>query len=462
MPSEFIITAARLIDGTGASPVPDPWIHVRDGVIIAIGDGDHALPGNLPLLDLRPLVLVPGLVDAHMHFFGVPSHQLDKLATEGEAYRALRAAGEARKMLEAGVTAARCLGSSVGPPLRQAIDEGHVPGPRLMVAGQFVCSTGGTWDNLTLPLSLMAKADMIADGPDAVRAIVRRRVRQGATVIKVGLSKGLVTDGYHAWGDDPYHQTTAYSLAEVRAAVEEAHANDLKVSAHCIGEQAVRLALDAEVDVIEHGYPVTPETRQRLVETGTIVVSTMSQLFFHLQAAEAYHYADWEKRVYQAHADAMHAGFAEGLAQGVRYALGSDLIGYPTHPQDHSPKEFELAVQHGMSPMQALIAGTKTSAEALGLQDMLGSIAVGKCADLVGVAEDPLKDISVLQRVSFVMKSGEVVRDIRPGGATGEAAAALPRPKRGTFMGAHTGYPRKRGRTARARLLPGNAGSDEE
>ena len=135
----------------------------------------------------------------------------------------------------------------------------------------------------------------------------------------------------------------------------------------------------------------------------------MSQLYYHLQAEDEYRYQDWEKRVYRRHIEAMYADFEQGVTSGVVYALGSDLIGYPTHPQDHAPKEFELAVQHGMTPMQAIVAGTSTSAQALGLGEAIGTLEAGKIADMVGVVDDPLEDITTLQRVAFVMHRGEVI-----------------------------------------------------
>jgi imidazolonepropionase-like amidohydrolase len=250
---------------------------------------------------------------------------------------------------------------------------------------------------------------MLADGVEGVREIVRRRIRQGANVIKVGLSKGGVDDKYHAWGDDPFQQVASYSLDEIQALTQEAHLNKLKVSAHCIGDEAVRNALDGGVDVIEHGYGITEDTRKRLVDNNALIVSTISQLYFHQQAAEPFHYPEWERKVYQRHIDAMRADFERNLTVGVRYALGTDLIGYPTHPQDMAAKEFELAVAWGMNPLQAIVAGTKVSSEALGMDNLIGTIEVGKLADIIGFSNDPLKDITTLQRVQFVMQGGEII-----------------------------------------------------
>jgi imidazolonepropionase-like amidohydrolase len=409
--SRFVlIKAGLLVDGTGGPPRENVAVLIEDNVIKEIGRQEEIrVPENAEVIDLGDRTIMPGIIDAHMHFFGVPSDKLYQLPTESEMYRVLRASGEAKKMLEAGITAARCLGSSVSPALRRAINEGHIPGPRLVVSGEFICSSSGTWDHITVPLEWVKAKGMIADGVEGVREKVRQRVRQGANVIKVGLSKGGVDDRYHPWGDDPYTTVASYSLDEVLSLTEEAHTNKLKVSAHCIGDESVRLALDGNVDVIEHGYGVTEDTRKRMADSKVLIVSTISQLYFHDQAAEPFHYPDWEKDVFRRHLAAMRADFEKSLAAGVRYALGTDLVGYPTHPQDAAAKEFELAVEWGMESTHAIVAGTKLSAEALGMEHMIGTIEVGKLADIIAFTGNPIKDITVLQKVEFVMQDGKVV-----------------------------------------------------
>lgn len=413
-----LIKADRMIDGTGAAPMAKVTVHVVDGVIRAIGHGDQvSAPEGAEVIDLGARTIMPGMIDAHMHFFGVPSDHLEKLPTEREAYRALRAAGEARKMLEAGITAARCLGSSVGPDLRRAIEDGHVAGPRLMASGEFICSTDGTWDHIAVPLDWARSLDMIADGVEGVREVVRRRVRRGANVIKVGLSKGGVDDRYHPWGDDPLNEVASYSLEEVTALVNEAHLNKLKVSAHCIGDEAVRYALDGGVDVIEHGYGITEDTRKRLADSEKLVVSTISQLYFHHDAYEDYHYPQYMREIFERHINQMREDFEKSLKAGVRYTLGTDLVGFPTHPQNQGAKEFEYAVAWGMSEMDAIVAGTQRGAEAMGLTQHIGTIEVGKLADIIALDRDPLSDITALQNVAFVMIGGDVA--ISPDGARG-------------------------------------------
>ena len=413
-----VLRAGRMLDGTGAPSREDVALLILDGRISEIAHRDALeAPADAVVIDRGDETIMPGMVDAHMHFFGVASDNIGTLPTEREAYRALRAAGEARKMLEAGITAAKCLGSSVGPDLRRAINEGHVPGPRLVAAGEFICSSDGTWDHLNVPLDWAKSLDMLADGIEAVREIVRRRVRKGANWIKVGLSKGGVDDQYHPWGDDPMKQVASYSLEEVKALVDEAHRNKLKVSAHCIGDEAVRMALDGGIDIIEHGYGIEEDTRKRLVDENALVVSTIAQLYFHEQAAEPFHYPGWLQDVFQTHIDRMRRDFELSLRAGVRYALGTDLIGFPTHPQNAGAKEFELAVEWGMDTRQALVAGTHISAEALSMQHEIGSLQKGCLADIIGVPTDPERDITALQRVNFVMFGGDVIVDKTADGA---------------------------------------------
>lgn len=413
-----LLKAGRMLDGTGAPAREDAALLILDGRIHDVGHRDALeAPADAVVIDRGDETIMPGMVDAHMHFFGVASDNIGTLPTEREAYRALRAAGEARKMLEAGITAAKCLGSSVGPDLRRAINEGHVPGPRLVAAGEFICSSDGTWDHLNIPLDWAKSLDMLADGIEAVREIVRRRVRKGANWIKVGLSKGGVDDQYHPWGDDPMKQVASYSLEEVKALVDEAHRNKLKVSAHCIGDEAVRMALDGGIDIIEHGYGIEEDTRKRLVDENALVVSTIAQLYFHEQAAEPFHYPGWLQDVFQTHIDRMRRDFELSLRAGVRYALGTDLIGFPTHPQNAGAKEFELAVEWGMDTRQALVAGTHISAEALSMQNEIGSLQKGCLADIIGVPTDPENDITALQRVNFVMFGGDVIVDKTASGA---------------------------------------------
>lgn len=413
--ADKVILAALLVDGTGGPVQRGVALRISGGRIASIGRRADLAPGDdLEIIDLGDATIMPGMIDAHMHFYGVQSTQTHTIPFEREPYRVLRAAGEARKMLEAGITAARCLGSSIGPDLKRAVNEGHVPGPRILAAGQYVIATDGTWDPIAVPVCHARNMDMLADGVDEIRAIIRRRVRSRSDFIKLGLSKGGSNNLNHPWGDDPMNQVMAYSLVEVKAAVEEAHINGLKVSAHCIGDEPVRLALDGGIDVIEHGHGVSEETRMRLRDENALLVSTLCQAYYHVAAAEEHHYPAAKKALWQRHVDRQRLDFEKNVALGIRYALGTDMIGYPTHPADHMAMEFQLAVEWGMPVGQAIVAGTKIAAEVMGLEKDIGTLEIGKFADVIAVPGNPLDDISILQKVGFVMKGGEVVVAQKP------------------------------------------------
>jgi imidazolonepropionase-like amidohydrolase len=410
-----VVRAKLIFDGTGRPPVQDGAVLVVGNVIEKVGHRDEiATPPDAQVIELGDRSLTPGLIDAHVHFYGVPSNQLYTAPFEHDAYRALRAAGEARRMLDAGITAARCCGSSIGPQLRRAIDDGHVPGPRLVAAGEFVCNTSGTFDpnaHFSVPLNWAKAEGMLADGADGVRELVRRRIRSGSTVIKVGLSKGRVDDDFAVWGNDPYDQVLSMTPDEIKAVTHEAHVNKLRVSAHCIGDDAVRAALEFGVDTIEHGFGIDDETRRRIVDRNALVVTTLSVMNIMKQCADEWGYGEEQRRIIQRHINAQRADFESGLALGVRYALGTDLVGSPTHPNEIAAMEFALAVEFGMEAGKAIVAGTAVGAEALGLEQRIGTLEAGKLADMIAVPENPERDITALRRVDFVMQDGQVVVD---------------------------------------------------
>jgi imidazolonepropionase-like amidohydrolase len=349
-----------------------------------------------------------------MHFYGVPSTQLHGAPFERDGFRALRAAGEAARMLDAGFTAARCCGSTIGPDLRRAIDAGHVPGPRLVAVGTLLCTTAGTHDpenGLVLPHAWAREQALVGDGPDELRRLVRMRVREGETAIKIGVSKPRPGDVFGVWGDDPRDQLLAVRRHELEAIVDEAHQNGLFVSAHCIGDAPVRLAVETGVDTIEHGFGIGDETRALLADTQRIVVTTFSAMRFMLEAQDELRLGPAQRTATAGHVEAQRVDFQRGLEAGVRYALGTDLIGSPTHPNDRAAREFTFAVEYGMPPADAIEAGTRIAAEALDMGDRIGTLEVGKRADLIAVEGDPLTDIDALLRVSLVVKDGVVHRN---------------------------------------------------
>lgn len=417
-PRTQIIYAERLIDGTGRLPLEKPAIRVEGNVITEIGvRGELVPPPGSTIHDLSHLTLMPGMIDAHTHLFGVPGNQLHMRYVEPEGYRALVAASQALSMLKAGITAARCCGSSVTPSLRRAINDGHVPGPRLVAAGQFVCTTGGGWDPdqaFKLPLEWAKAQGILTDGVDALVEAVRARIRSGSTMIKIASSKGDWDDTFGPWGDDPYRQVMSMRPEEIAAVISEAHNFGVRVAVHAIGDAPVRAALEHGADTIEHGFGISDETRSLLAERRVIVVSTLLVQTLMQENQDLVQLSAKDRQTSKLHLDTQRADFEKGLAAGIHYALGSDLIGGPAHPHDAFPRELELAVSCGMTPLEAIRAGTLTSAEAMGMSDVIGSVEPGKLADIIGFDGDPSRDISEVRDVAFVLQDGIVVKQASP------------------------------------------------
>ena len=403
------IKARRLIDGTGGAPQEDPLVIIDGERIEAVERAAQtAIPADAEVIDLGARTLLPGLVDAHVHFFGVSgTPRFADWASAPMAYRAIVGVRDARRLLESGFTAVRCVGSATTPSLRRAIDDGVVPGPRIVAAGEFICQTGGPWDRVTLPLEWMETLDLLADGVDECRRMARRRIRSGATVLKIGLSSDPIDDLDRAWGEIP-----AYTPDEIKAIVDEGHRAGLKVGAHAMGDVAVRNALEGGCDTIEHGYNVSDETRRLMVDRNIVLVPTLANQYTIIAAAErdpASVPAEALDKIQSRWAKQLDA-LPRALEAGVRIAVGTNFIGPPHMTHGGNALEFELLVKAGMDASRAIVAGTKVGAEAMGLEHEIGTVEAGKYADLVAVDGDPLSDISELARVQFVMKGGEVVR----------------------------------------------------
>ncbi|HEY2054728.1 MAG TPA: amidohydrolase family protein, partial [Solirubrobacterales bacterium] len=367
---------------------------------------------GMEVTDLGDVTLMPGLIDAHLHFWGADCSKWQDFFFNTDGYRALWSVRDAADLLDAGFTAVRCCGGFVGPDVARAIDEGLIGGPRVVAAGQFIIERGGTWDPHGVPERTIEDCDMYADGAEECRRMVRRRIRRGAKVIKLGLSSGQHGDLMPGWGDDPFRQRRNFSLEEVRVVVDEAHKAGLKVAAHSIGEEAVKLALAGGIDTIEHAHGISSETRRELADSEVVVVPTLSAQKTWIDLGPEHGLPGELIASSRRHFDEQVHAFQESVDLGVRYALGSDSIGPPLSPHPGNVGEYELAVAHGMSPAQALRAGLLIGREALGngLEGEIGEVAPGFLADLIAVEGDPLHDISALRDVSFVMKGGRVVK----------------------------------------------------
>ncbi len=403
------IRAGTLIDGTGAPPVDDAVILIEGGRITAVG-ADIAVPSGARVIDLSDQTLLPGFIDAHSHLTypltGSAGWE-SALVLQSEADFALIGAQHAREVLESGFTAGRDVGARhfSDVALRNAIDEGRIPGPRLQVAAHALGITGGHCDDSGYVPAVLGHEpgpmEGIANGRDEIRSAIRHQAKYGADVIKICATGGVMSVG-DAVGVQQYAED------ELAAVVEAAHMVERRVAAHAHGTEGIKAAVRAGVTSIEHGSLLDDEGIQLMIEHGTYLVSTLFAGDAVTRMARDGTITGELAEKALAIGPVMSSTIGRAHAAGVKVALGVDNIFY-----DHrtSPREFELLVEAGLSEMDAIRAGTAVAAELLGWEADIGTVQPGRWADLVAVEGDPLADITELQRVIFVMKGGEVVVD---------------------------------------------------
>jgi imidazolonepropionase-like amidohydrolase len=422
-PTVTAIRAGTLIDGTGAAPVKNAVILIQGERITAVGT-DVRVPAGATVIDLSGYTVLPGFIDAHVHLafrtIGDGDWQHSGL-TELTGQLALLGAAHAQQTLEAGFTTVRVVGSRDfnDLALRNAINAGWLPGPRILGAGTSFGTTGGHCDALDglRPGAVGHEsgiADGAADGGDQVRAAVRYNVKYGADVIKI-----CATGGVLSLADSVGAQQ--YTEEEMRAVVEAAAMLSRRVAAHAHGTEGIKAAVRAGVTSIEHGSMLDSEAVALMVRHGTWLVPTLmaGEQVSRLVQGGRLPPAIAAKAL--AIAPRMQASFRLALGAGVKIALGTDAGVFAHGRNGH---EFTLMVRFGMTPMQAIRAGTLSGATLLGREAETGSLAPGKLADLVAVKGDPLQDITLLERVDFVMKGGSVFK--RDGQVLGRSAASVP------------------------------------
>lgn len=394
------ITGGTLVNLEGGSPTPDAVVVMHQGRFTAVGPAATTpVPDGARIMDATGLWLVPGLMNMHVHFgLKLPGVTGAALVDETRAELALRMAANARASLRAGVTTVRIPGDEghVDLVLMRSIERGEAEGPRIFSAGEMVQVTGGHGS---------AVEEVGNDGPYEFREAVRREIRAGASWIKLAISGGIATPG----GDIA---ASFLTRDELEAVTEIAHRHGVKVTAHSGSPQATREAVEAGVDAIEHGYFLTQAEFELMRANGvwyvpTIVVSQPATMPFFERIGSPEWYLERVRAVGERHWQALRSA----IAAGVDIALGTDQ--FPHEENDGTTatvREAEYYVEAGMTPLEALRAATVGPARMLGVEDELGTVEVGKLADLILVAGDPRQDISALRDIRRVVKNGRPVR----------------------------------------------------
>jgi imidazolonepropionase-like amidohydrolase len=404
----IVIRAGVLIDGQSVAPKQHQLIFVRGERIEKITDGSAALPAGAKILDLSSSTVLPGLIDSHTHLFlwGEDPAQGGydaNILKAGIALRAARATYAAKRALEQGFTTLRDLeteGAGYGDiEIKQAIEEGTIPGPRVFGATRAISSTGGYPLEGYAPELQMPKGVQIIDGPVEARKAAREQLDHGADWIKVYMT-------HRSWVDKQGNLVSQPTLTveELKAIVDETHGWEKKVACHAYNGEGLQRALDGGCDSIEHGLDMSDAQIAQMAKQGTWYCPTISVYFLDWAPADTP-----EGKRDRARASLHETSFRKAQKAHLKIVFGTDMGGIPW--QQPIAQEFSRMVEQGMAPMDAIQSATSRAAEMLDRKGELGTLAPGAYADIVAVSGDPLKSIDELKNVKFVMKGGAVYKD---------------------------------------------------
>ena len=401
-----VVSADRMLDVVTGKMVDHPQITITDGRISAVASQGASAPADAKHVDLPGITLLPGLIDMHVHLTGDPRYSGYRGLEFTDNFWTVVGVANAKKTIEAGFTTVRNVGSANydDVALKQGIEQGYIPGPRIVPATYAIGATGGHCDDTEFPPSIKTPRDNIADSPDALRAMVRKLRKYGAEVIKFCGTGGVLskTDSVGA---------QQFSFAEMKALVDEAHMLGLRVAVHAHGTSGIHDAILAGVDTIEHASLADEEDIKLAKEHGTYFdMDIYNDDYILAEGAKNGVFAESLEKE-RLIGRRQRETFKAATQAGVKMLFGTDAGVYP---HGTNAKQFVTMVTWGMTPLQAIQAATVTAAEALNRKNDVGTIAVGHYGDLIGVAGDPLKDVTVLQSVAVVIKGGEVVKPLTP------------------------------------------------
>ena len=403
-PKRAVIRAGHVLNvRTGELRANQAIVIVGDKIEKIAPSGEVAAAPGDTTIDLPDATVLPGLVDMHTHL----TFDLNSLGYSGlgisTAREALHGARNARRTLEAGFTTVRNLGafdySDIA--LRDAINDGDVIGPRIVASGPAMGITGGHCDENLLPPAFHFQGGGVADGIEAVQHKVREIIKYGADVIKICATGGVLSKG-----DDP--NASQYTLEEMKAIVTDAHRLGRRVAAHAHGAEGVRWASEAGVDSIEHGHLMDDAAIATLKKNGTYLVPTLFLGEYMEKNMDRSDIPEYSKQKMRDVIAQMRKNTGKAFAAGVKVAFGTDAAVYP---HGLNAGEFHVYVQLGMTPLASIQTATINAADLLGPKFQVGSLEPGKFADVIAVDGDPTKDVTILEHVKFVMKSGAVYKN---------------------------------------------------